>query len=39
MVGKKLIIFDDINLEGFTSARLGMLKSITSGEPIQIEVK
>ena len=39
MAGKKLITFDEINPTSLTTSRLTMLKTMITGDPIQLEVK
>ena len=39
MVGKKLVLFDEISPASLTSSRLTLLKTMISGDPVQVEVK
>ena len=39
MVGKKLVIFDEISPASLTSSRLTLLKTMISGDPVQLEIK
>ena len=39
MVGKKLIIFDEVNSTSLTPARLALIKTMISGDPVQLEIK